>query len=189
MQKDKALLPFGGYPTLMEYQYRRLLPHFKKIFISTKKPQQIDFGASTIEDNRIDLSTPLVGFVSIFDALSDELVFVLGVDMPYVGKYEAAKLLDVCGDGVDAAVATTCRGTHPLCAIYSRNTYGVFQKQIDRGEFRLRETLKMLNSRYVDFKDEDKFANLNYQDEYNSHNQSFRDIDSIACSNTTETLS
>jgi len=36
MGRDKALLPFGGYDTLTEYQYRRLSKIFNRVYISTK---------------------------------------------------------------------------------------------------------------------------------------------------------
>ena len=36
MGRDKALLPFGGYSSLAQFQYQKFLPIFEKVYISCK---------------------------------------------------------------------------------------------------------------------------------------------------------
>jgi len=49
MGRDKALLPFGEYSTLCEYQYQRLAKIFETVHISTKEAK-FDFDAPLIYD-------------------------------------------------------------------------------------------------------------------------------------------
>ena len=42
MGEDKSLLPFSSSSSLIEFQYRRLEPYFKNIFISAKN-DKFDF--------------------------------------------------------------------------------------------------------------------------------------------------
>ncbi|HGZ69822.1 MAG TPA: molybdenum cofactor guanylyltransferase, partial [Nitratifractor sp.] len=65
MGSDKALLPFGGYPTLAEYQYRRLSILFENVYISTKE-DKFDFEAPLILDKEKS-SSPLLAAASIFE--------------------------------------------------------------------------------------------------------------------------
>ena len=41
MGEDKALLPFGGYPTLTQFQYIKLRKNFQNIYISAKNLDSI----------------------------------------------------------------------------------------------------------------------------------------------------
>ena len=49
MGQDKALLPFAGFKTLSEYQYRRLSEIFEKVYISSKE-DKFDFQADILFD-------------------------------------------------------------------------------------------------------------------------------------------
>ena len=51
MGSDKALLPFGDFKTLTEYQLHRLKPYFSSLHVSAKSKEKFDFEASFIEDN------------------------------------------------------------------------------------------------------------------------------------------
>ncbi|HEY9190437.1 MAG TPA: NTP transferase domain-containing protein, partial [Sulfurovum sp.] len=49
MGEDKALLPFGPYRSLAEFQYHRLSSLFETVYISAKK-HKFDFSCRVIED-------------------------------------------------------------------------------------------------------------------------------------------
>ncbi|MCF6173461.1 MAG: NTP transferase domain-containing protein [Campylobacteraceae bacterium] len=49
MGRDKALLQFGWYDTLVEYQYRKLEAIFDKVYISSKE-DKFDFDVDIIYD-------------------------------------------------------------------------------------------------------------------------------------------
>ena len=91
MGEDKALLPFGNYPTLTEFQQAKLSTLFDKVYISAKE-NKFDFDCMVIEDNYI-VNSPLVGLISVFETLNVEEVFILSVNEPFVNKETIQKLL------------------------------------------------------------------------------------------------
>lgn len=167
MGQDKSLLPFGGYPTLTAYQYARLSPLFNKTFISAKERDKFDFEADVIPDIvETGLYAPTAGFVSIFEHLDDERLFVLSVDTPFVTAEQIGTLLANDNSGVDAVVAKTASGTHPMCGIYHRSLLSSFKHMLQEDNHRLGQLLKHANTCFVTFDDEAAFANLNHPHEY-----------------------
>jgi molybdopterin-guanine dinucleotide biosynthesis protein A len=114
MGQDKALLPFGGYNTLSEFQQVRLSKLFKKVYISAKE-NKFDF------DN-----SPLVGIISIFETLKVDKVFILSVDAPFVNKEVIDKLIN-SNNRFDAVVAKSKSGVQPLCGVYKRSVLPIAQ--------------------------------------------------------------
>jgi len=165
MGEDKALLPFGTFTTLAEFQYQRLSKLFNKVYISTKD-NKFDFEADLIIDIDVESSAPTVGFVSLFKQLKDERVFVLSVDTPFVGEEEIAILLEDDNALLDAVIAKTKGGTHPLCGIYHRSLFSTFKQMLATQNHRLVKMLSETNSTYVLFKNEKVFLNLNHPNEY-----------------------
>ena len=165
MGEDKALLPFGTFTTLAEFQYQRLSKLFNKVYISTKE-NKFDFKADLIIDIDVESSAPTVGFVSLFKQLKDERVFVLSVDTPFVGEEEIAILLEDDNALLDAVIAKTKGGTHPLCGIYHRSLFSTFKQMLTTQNHRLVKMLSEANSTYVLFKNEKVFLNLNHPNEY-----------------------
>ena len=67
MGRDKALLPFGGFETLTEYQIHRLTPLFQSLHVSTRTKDKFGFEASFIEDiTTYEAQSPLIALLSIF---------------------------------------------------------------------------------------------------------------------------
>jgi len=165
MGRDKALLPFGGFSTLAEYQYRRLSSFFDKVYISAKS-NKFDFDVMIIED-RYDISSPLVAIVSIFETLDVSEVFVLSVDAPFVSTksiediYNQAKI-----STSDIIVAKSPHGVEPLCAIYRRSVLPLTQRLLEEDNHRLQTLLDKADSTIVEFEDEILFTNLNHPKEY-----------------------
>ena len=165
MGEDKALLPFGGYDTLAEYQYRRLYTLFSEVYISAKE-NKFTFDAPLILDTPTDATyAPTAGFVAMFQKLQQERVFVISVDSPFVGEEEIRKLLEEA-PAYEAVVARTESGTHPMCGIYHRRLLPKFEKMLDEGRHRLGQMLKDADTQYVLFDNEQPFANLNVPQEY-----------------------
>ena len=50
MGRNKALLPFGGSPTMARYQFERLSPLFTRTFLSVKQPHEAFSGMPQIPD-------------------------------------------------------------------------------------------------------------------------------------------
>ena len=167
MGEDKALLPFSSYTTLTEFQYRRLKKIFKNVYISCKESSKFNFDAPFIEDIKTDSSyAPTAGFVSLFQTLQAQRVFVLSVDSPFVSKKEIELLFDADLEQNDATVAKTAFGIQPMCGIYHRSLKATFETMLSNNTHKLSFALKSSNTSFVYFDDEKPFLNLNHPHEY-----------------------
>ena len=166
MGEDKSLLPFGGFKSLTEYQYQRLTKLFENVYISAKE-NKFDFDADIIKDSPTDnLYAPTAGFEAIFKKLKDERLFVLSVDTPFVDEEEIRILLEHDSNDLDAVIAQTASGSHPMCGIYHRSLLRTFENMLKEDNHRLGQLLKRSNSKFVMFENEEAFANLNHPHEY-----------------------
>lgn len=175
MGRDKSLLPFGGYDTLVEYQYRRLSELFTSVFVSVKHAEKLPFAAAVIEDPEgEEVYAPTAGFVAAFEALQSECIFVLSVDTPFVGKTEIAQLLEADRPELDAVIAESESGMHPMCGIYHRSLQDEFTSMLQSGSHRLGQLLKHSGTRFVRFDNEQAFTNINHPHEYEAAVKMFR---------------
>ena len=163
MGQDKALLPFGGYNTLSEFQQVRLSKLFKKVYISAKE-NKFDFEANIIEDKYKD-NSPLVGIISIFETLNVDKVFILSVDAPFVNKEVIDKLIN-SNNRFDAVVAKSKSGVQPLCGVYKRSVLPIAQEHLKGKNHRLHSLLKKVETQFIPFEEDALFLNLNHPHEY-----------------------
>ncbi|MDR2152592.1 MAG: NTP transferase domain-containing protein [Helicobacteraceae bacterium] len=160
MGANKALLPFGKFATLAEYQYRRLLDCglFESVSFSLKTPF-LPFEAPLILDE-IALDAPIAAIVAALKAAKTDRVFALAVDTPFFDEFEKLLAIDA-----KAAIARDTNGAHPLCAIYAKSLSRDFERAIAKGEYAIKAALKNAQIEYVDF-DERKLVNLNFRGDY-----------------------
>lgn len=168
MGTDKSLLPFGGYATLAQYQLERLRPLFAEVSISAKSAEKFPFDAPLIPDPQGVDFAPTAGFVSAFKITGAERIMVLSVDTPFVDEYVFETLLDADKEELDAVIARTPSGSHPMMGIYHRSLLGEFERMLAEGDHRLGKLLASSKTCYVDFTDEEAFANLNHPHEYDA---------------------
>ena len=95
MGEDKSLLPFSSSNTLIQYQYERLKPYFKEIYISSKN-NKFDFidEKSLILDENKDIYSPILALDTIFKKFENKKVFIITVDSPFVSIEAIKKLID-----------------------------------------------------------------------------------------------
>jgi molybdopterin-guanine dinucleotide biosynthesis protein A len=163
MGKDKALLPFAGYSTLSEFQYNKLSSLFDKVYISSKE-DKFDFDTTVIVDRYEDHS-PLVGIISIFEALEVDEVFILSVDAPFINEEVIKKMLNHKKE-FDAVIAKSPNGIEPLCGVYRRSILALAQKHLKECNHRLNDLLKEAHTQFIIFEDDAPFTNLNHPHEY-----------------------
>lgn len=167
MGRNKALLPFGGTVSLAQYQYDRLAPLFSTTHLSVRDAAPFPADLPTIPDPPdFDGYAPTAGFVAAFRALEAERIFVISVDTPFIDASVIGALLEADRDGLDAVVARTSEGPHPLCGIYHRSLLPRFEKMAADDRHRLNDLLNDAHTAFVDFSDESRFANLNHPHEY-----------------------
>ena len=164
MQTDKALLPFGDFSSLAEFQYKRLSQLFSAVYISVKE-NKFDFEVNIIKDVN-KASSPLVALVSIFETLDVDEVFILSVDAPFVDKLVIEKLYEIEKSKFDVIVAKSKNGVEPLCAIYHRSFLIQAKRALEKNKHRLQALFDDLEVKQVFIEEEKFFMNLNYPKEY-----------------------
>jgi len=166
MGRDKALLPFGGYSTLAEFQYRRLLGIFPRVSISAKT-DKFPFEAPLIPDESA-VSSPMVALAAVLRRIECDGVFLLGVDMPFVSKTSIERLLAIAEEKPDTPIVSlrSDRGIEPLCAIYRRALLPRIELLISRDIHRLRTLHEENSAIYLSVENRGELANLNRPEEY-----------------------
>ena len=166
MGRDKALLPFGAYSTLAEYQYRRLQPLFDRVSLSAKE-RKFPFDAPVIPDQSPEIS-PMIALASILGRSRADGVFLLGVDMPFVPEEIIEALKEAFDRSPDAAIvaAGNPEGIEPLCAIYRPQILPRVERLLERKIHRLHTLLDEMNTLKIVREDPRAFANLNRPEEY-----------------------
>jgi molybdopterin-guanine dinucleotide biosynthesis protein A len=165
MGEDKALLPFGDFTTLSEFQYSRLSKIFSNVYISCREKEKFAFDAKFILD-RTETYAPTAGFIASFQALQSDTIFVMSVDAPFISEDVIKRLINEDKSSSHATIAKTSINSHPLCGIYHKTLYKKFLKMEKENNHKLGYLLKNFNVKYVDFEDESLFANLNHPNEY-----------------------
>lgn len=164
MGQDKALLPFGGYRTLTEFQYTKFSHYFQDVYISAKT-NKFDFDCIVIEDTQNEYS-PLIAILSIFETLQTEEVFILSVDMPFIGKEDIEKILNNRDFGKEITIAQSPSGIQPLYGCYKKSIVPVADTQFKKGHHKLLDLLALVDTKLVKFEKDEPFTNLNHPHEY-----------------------
>ena len=164
MGEDKALLPFGKYQTMTEFQYRKLSLTFQDVYISSKT-DKFDFECTVIKDTHKEYS-PLIAILSIFETLEVDEVFILSVDAPFVDKEVIETIFKSRNDKSDIVVAKSPSGIQPLCGYYKKSMLPLAYAQLEKENHKLLDLLALVHTQFVEFEDDEPFTNLNHPQEY-----------------------
>lgn len=168
MGKDKALLAYGKYDSMAEYQYRKLEKLFSQVYISAKS-DKFDFDANVITDG-YEASSPMVALVSVLEKLNESAVFVLSVDMPLVDASVVSQLLKQYEESTikpDILIAKSKKGMEPLCAIYSQSILPKAKNLLRENVHRMHTLLDIAVVEVLFFDNQEKFTNINTPEDYN----------------------
>jgi molybdopterin-guanine dinucleotide biosynthesis protein A len=165
MGEDKALLPFGSFSTLTQYQYDRLSKIFLYPYISCKDSSKFPFDANFIEENT-DIYAPTAGFIAAFEYLNCDRFFAISVDAPFIHEDIIAKLIEDDKTFYDATIASSPNGIEPLCGIYHKSLLPQFITMQNSNQHRLISMLKSTKTQFVDFENQHSFLNLNRPQDY-----------------------
>ena len=165
MGEDKSLLPFSTSKTLIEYQYQRLKPYFKDIYISSKtdKFDFIDKIFLILDENK-DIYSPILALDTIFDKLKNQKIFIITVDTPLVTIESISELINE-SKNYDICIAQTEK-THNLCGVFSSNISLSIKSMINNNIHKINYLIK--NNKYIilDFPNNIEFTNINNKCEY-----------------------
>ena len=165
MGEDKSLLPFSTSKTLIEYQYQRLKPYFKDIYISSKtdKFDFIDKDFLILDENK-DIYSPILALDTIFNKFQNEKIFLITVDTPLVTIESISELINE-SKNYDICIAQTEK-THNLCGVFSSNISLSIKTMITNNIHKINYLIK--NNKYIilDFPNNIEFMNINNKCEY-----------------------
>ena len=165
MGEDKSLLSFSSSNSLIEFQYKRLKPYFKDIFISSKidKFDFLDDKTKLILDINQDIYSPILALQTILEKF--DKVFIITVDTPFV-KLETIEKLINSSNNFEITIAQTLEKTHNLCGVFSKNINTIISFMIKDDIHKINYLVKNSKYQIINFDDEDEFLNINEKKEY-----------------------
>ena len=174
MGEDKSLLPFSSSKTLIEYQYNRLKPYFKNIYISSKV-DKFDFLEKEflILDENKDVFSPILALDTIFEKFQNQKIFIITVDTPFVSIDTISKLIEESKD-CDICIAQTEK-THNLCGVFSSSISLTIKTMIENDIHKIWFLIKNNIYKIIELPNNNEFLNINHRDDYEI---ALRDINS-----------
>ncbi|EMH35833.1 hypothetical protein HMPREF1425_00690 [Helicobacter pylori GAM71Ai] len=159
---NKALMPLKSYPSLLEYQYTRLLKLFKQVIISAKKSYTLN--APYLLEKESDLFSPLFGIHNAFLTLQTPYIFFIAIDTPLV-SFESIKAL--CGiQNFSVVYAKSPTKDHYLISLWHQSTLNALNYALKTQNYRLSDLIKNASSTAIHFDKEEEFLNLNTLKDY-----------------------
>ncbi|WP_033618894.1 molybdenum cofactor guanylyltransferase MobA [Helicobacter pylori] len=161
-QSNKALMPFGSYCSLLEYQYTRLLKLFKQVVISAKKSYTLN--APYLLEKESDLFSPLVGIYNAFLTLQTPYIFFIAIDTPLVSFESIKALCQIQNFSVVYAKDPTKE--HYLISLWHQSILKALFYALKIHNYRLSDLVKNASSIAINFDKKEEFLNLNTLKDY-----------------------
>lgn len=167
----------GQNKALLKLNDRRFIDHiseelssFSQVLISAaKKGVYEDTGLEIVYDEHREIG-PMEGIYQLLRAAKEEYVFICAADMPFIKKELVSYMCEFISSDYDCYVVMDEDHIHPLCAIYSKSTLGIIEKQISDGNYRLMNILNNVRTKYIRLNytcfDKKVVKNVNTRQEY-----------------------
>ena len=165
MQQDKSLMPFGKYPSLIEYQYKKLITIFSSVYISSKSNKFGDFFPPTnlILDTNTTYS-PMIALEAILKKF-EQKVFIITVDTPFVSSQTIHTLTKKSQDFA-LTLAKSGDRVHNLCGVFEPSLLEPIRECLQKDIHKIGYLQKIATSNIVGFDNHDEFININTREEY-----------------------
>ncbi len=166
MGKDKSLLPFGKFDTLIEYQYNKLSKIFSNVYVSSKT-NKFNFTENIILDANQEISSPMIALQSIFNKITTNKIFIITVDVPLI-KLETIEILLKESSNFAVTIASDKQNEHNLCGVFNHNILPIINKLLSEDIHKINYLLKKTKSlKKVQFINNEQFINMNDYNDYN----------------------
>jgi molybdopterin-guanine dinucleotide biosynthesis protein A len=141
------------------------------VIVSFNEPEQLEEHVPyrLVFDRKADAG-PLAGLESGLTSAREEVMFAVGVDMPYV-TVEVAEMAVAAARTCDAAIPRFGDRPEPVCAAYRRSALPVIASALDAGDLKLRDLVSRLDVTWLEGLDPDLFRSLNSPDDYDRFKQ------------------
>ncbi|MCF6183282.1 MAG: molybdenum cofactor guanylyltransferase [Bacteroidales bacterium] len=169
MGKDKALLKIRN-KTLTEILYETLSFFCSEIIISTNNPEVKINGTISVCDEIHDIG-PAGGIISSLNTSTNEKNIIISVDTPFVSIELLKYLTDNSDKEIDITILSEKGALQPLIGIYKKNVAKTFLSESEKGNYKVRNVIKLLNSKIIDisnlsFYNSRLLININKSDDY-----------------------
>ncbi len=160
MGKDKAMLPFLTFETMLSYQIDKLSKIFATIYISTKHKHHDTKYVKMIYDNS-ETNSPLVALDSICDYLSAvniQKFFCLSVDTPFVSPLAIEHII--------SSGSNCIANDHYLVGLFDTNIRKDVRELLQKNMHQIKQLHQIIGTKQIVFQDDKQFANINTPDQY-----------------------
>ncbi len=165
MGRDKAMLPFRGFETMLSYQIDKLSKIFDDIYISTKHKYHGTKQTKTIYDTS-DTSSPLVALDSICSYLykkNRQRFFCIPVDTPMIANDTISQLLK--------QEPNCIANDHYLVGLFNINIQIDIKSLLSQDIHQIRQLHDHISTKKILFEHDTQFANINTTDQYDKLNR------------------
>lgn len=167
MGQEKAFLTLGG-ETFLE-RILKQLQGFDEILLSvnhTKTELLAQYpGVVDLYPN----CGPMSGLHAALVSCRSDALLAVSCDMPFLHQDLVRLLCDSMRSDVDVVIPVSNDGRwHPLCAVYRKSLWPVFQENLEKGDYKLQNALKIMRVRnfYIPRNFENCLKNVNTPEEY-----------------------
>ena len=112
---------------------------------------------------------PLAGILSGMTARPAEKYLVLPCDMPFVGRAETVRLMDIADSSSDITAVQNAAEKIPLFSIWDSRVKEQLQQELEAGQFRVMKFMEKVTTEWIDssqiHEDPLVFRNLNQPDD------------------------
>ena len=168
MGTDKGMLELNGN-IIVEHIIEQLKPNVDELIIIANNENYNNLGFRVYNDV-VEPCGPMGG---IFTALKNSITennMVVSCDIPNITSDIISHIISNIGD--EAVLVPVHNGnTEPLCAVYKKSTAKDFKTFIESENYKMKDALNKLNTRYFDVSEysgfsENTFSNINTPQEY-----------------------
>ena len=159
MGTDKALISLNG-KKLIEYSIAVMREICQHILISANNPVYRDFGYPVVSDNFPGIG-PLAGLEACLRFSQTRINLIAPCDAPFLSADLFKNILSH-NSLHDAVVPVQKNGNiEPLTAYYSKEIHPTLIRQINQGDYKMQNLLKLVNTKYIVLNDNNLLNNLN----------------------------
>lgn len=144
----------------------------EKIYISTKKEYCTDREVQYIYDTNVEY-TPFEAIFNALDRCSEETLFIIGCDMPFITREIFLKLLEYLKNYSGVILYDENNLTYPLGAIYTKKLLPILEKMKEKKNYKLKDIFENKNCLKLSMKDleiaKNYFININTFEDYKKY--------------------
>jgi molybdopterin-guanine dinucleotide biosynthesis protein A len=156
MGTDKGLVMFKGIPMIQHLinQFEQLnLP----IVIISNNEAYSKFGVRVVQDLIKDKG-PVGGIYTALSFSDTEVNVIVSCDVPFVEK-ELIELLVRESAEHEVTISSFEGKEHPLIGVYKKSVVDVFKAHLDKDQLKLREVIKLVKTKVIEFSDPEMLVN------------------------------